>query len=233
MSDLAFTARLPFARLTRSPRAWAPPVAWAGLAIVSALVLRRNASTGAIDALEAIFGPLALPLLSFAIVGAALGGDGLARATRPYVAFGASPLEAALSTVGVAVLSSALVTGVLGALVAALSHGSGHGPGDPSLARDALTSAWVTALGGAAYASLFSFGASFGKRGIGRPIALGVDWVFGAGTGVAGFLAPRAHVRSLLGGEAVMSLSGHVSALVLVALVLLFGALAAWRARSV
>ena len=227
MIDVA--VRLPLARLTRAPRAWIPVVAWGALAVLSAVVLRRDgASTSSTaGALEVIFGQLALPLLAFTIVGAVLGGDGLARAARPFVAFGAPPPKMALAIAGVAVVATALVAGVLGATVAALAHGAS----DPPLARDALTSAWVAALGGGAYAALFVFGASFGKRGGGRAVALVLDWVLGSGTGAAGMPTPRAHVRSLLGGDAVMGLSGRASAVILVAIVVLFSALAVARTR--
>jgi hypothetical protein len=219
--------RLPLARLTRRPRAWIPVACWIGLALVSAAVLRRSGSDATYGALESIFGALVLPFLSFAVTGAALGGDGLARSTRPFVSFGAPPARIALATVGAAVVASAVMAAFTGALVAALAHGSG----DPPLARDVLTSAWVAALGGAAYASFFSFGASFGKRGGGRVIALVLDWVLGSGTGASGLLTPRPHIRSLLGGDAVMGLSGRASALVLVGLVGLFALLATLRTR--
>jgi hypothetical protein len=225
----ALPLRLPLARLTRTPRAWIPIAAWTALALVSALVLRRSGSGATYDALESIFGALALPFLSLAVVGAALGGDGLARSTRPFVIFGAPRARAALGAVAVAVLASALVAAVAGAAVAAIAHGSS----DPPLARDALTTAWVAGLGGAAYAALFALGASFGARGGGRVVVLVLDWVLGTGTGTSGLVAPRAHVRSLLGGDAVMALSGRASALALLALTVLFSALAVARARRI
>jgi hypothetical protein len=225
---IAIAVRLPLARLTRSPRAWIPLLAWAALAIISASVLRRGGSSGSTaEALEVIFGQLALPLLAFSMVGTVLGGDGLARSTRPLATFGAPPKQVALATIGVAIVATAIVAAVLGAVVAALAHGVN----DPPVVRDAFTSAWVAAFGGGAYVALFALGASFGKRGGGRALALVADWIFGSGTGAAGMLAPRAHVRSLLGGDAVMGLSGRTSALVLAALVLLFAGLAIARTR--
>jgi len=161
------------------------------------------------------------------VVGAALGGDGLARSTRALAAFGASPPRVALHSLAVAVAVTSLLAAVLGALVAILAHGAS----DPPIARDALSSAWIAALGGASYTALFTLGASFGKRGIGRPIALAVDWVFGASDGYAGLLTPRAHLRSLLGGSAVLEMSGRMSAIALVVLALAFGAIAMRRAR--
>ena len=225
MIDVAL--RLPLARLTRTPRGWAPILAWVILAIASALVLRRSGMSGTGGALEIVFGQLALPFIAFAVVGAVLGRDGLARSTRAFVVFGASPARVALATIGVAVAASALVAGVLGASIAALAHGAS----DPPIARDALTTAWVAALGGAAYAALFSAGASFGKRGGGRLAALVVDVVLGSGTGAAALFVPRAHLRSLLGGDAVMGLPGRGSAGVLVVLGGLFVAVAVGRSR--
>jgi hypothetical protein len=93
-----------------------------------------------------------------------------------------------------------------------------------------LASAWVSALGGAAYASLFAFGASLGKRGWGRSVMLAIDWLLGVGSGFGAALTPRAHVRSLLGGSAVMEMSGRVSAACLVLLALAFATAATKRA---
>jgi hypothetical protein len=225
---IGIAVRLPLARLTRSPRAWVPLFAWAALAIASASILRRGQSSGSTgEALGVIFGQLALPLLAFTMVGTVLGGDGLARSTRPLAAYGAPPKHLALATIGVAAVATAFVAAILGAAVAALAHGVQ----DPPVLRDALTSAWVAALGGGAYVALFALGASFGKRGGGRALALVADWVLGSGTGAAGMLAPRAHIRSLLGGDSVMGLSGRASALALAGLVLLFAALAIARTR--
>jgi hypothetical protein len=219
--------RLPLARLTRTPRGWIPVLAWAALAVVSAIVLHRTGTSATGGALEIIFGQLALPFIAFAIVGAVLGGDGLTRSIRPLVAFGASPARVALAAIGVAVVASAVVAGVLGAVIAVVSHGAS----DPPVARDALTSAWVAGLGAASYAALFAAGASFGKRGGGRLAALVVDLVLGSGTGAAALLAPRAHVRSLLGGDGVMGLPGRGSAVVLIVLTGVFVGVAVGRSR--
>ena len=218
--------RLPLSRLARTPRGWVPVVAWAVLAVAAAAVLHRSARTSA-DALEVVFGQLVLPLASFTIVGGVLGGDGLARSTRALVAFGAAPARVALATLLAGILASALFGAVVGAGVAAFAHTSM----DPPLVHDALTSAWIAALGGAAYAALFSMGASFGKRGVGRSIILVVDWILGAGDGALAVVTPRAHVRSLLGGDGVLGLSGPLSALVLVTLTIAFSAIAVARTR--
>ena len=120
MIDVA--VRLPLARLVRTPRGWGPVVAWAILTMGSALVLRRSAVGGTSSALEVVFGQLAPPFVALAVVGAVLGRDGLARSTRAFVGFGASPARVALATIAVGVVVSAVVAGVLGAVVAALAH---------------------------------------------------------------------------------------------------------------
>ena len=53
---ISTVASLPLSRLTRAPRAWLPVLAWAALAVVSALVLRRSGTSATGGALEAIFG---------------------------------------------------------------------------------------------------------------------------------------------------------------------------------
>jgi hypothetical protein len=221
---------LPVARLARTPRAWAPLVAWSFFALGAAVALRRSGAPSSVgDALLSPYGSIALPLLVYAVVGAALGGDGLSRSVRSLARFGASPQQAALATLLVAAGASAALASLVGVLVVALAHG----PADPPALRDALTVAWVAALAGAAYAGLFGLGASFGKRGGGRTAVLVLEWLLGGSSGVVGLVTPRAHLRSLLGGPASDGLSGHASALALAALALGFTALAARRARRV
>ena len=89
----------------------------------------------------------------------------------------------------------------------------------------------MAGLGGAAYAAFFAAGSSFGKRGGGRLVALVVDVALGGGHGAAALVVPRGHVRSLLGGEAVMAMPGRGSALALVVMVGVFTALAVGRTR--
>jgi len=227
--EFADLAELPFARLARTPRAWIPVTAWSLFAFAAALLLRRGSPSGsASEALQSVFGALALPLLAYAVVGAALGGDGLARGARSLVAFGASPTRASLAEVLVAAAASAVLASIVGVLVAVFAHG----PSDPPLARDALTTAWIAALGGAAYASFFALGASFGKRGGGRAWFLVLDWVFGASHGIVGIVTPRAHVRSLLGGDAVASCSNAESSVMLVVLAVAFTSAAVARTRK-
>ncbi len=203
-------------------------LACAALALASAIAVRHVASAhGASDALVGAFGALALPLSAYAVVAATLGGEGVARAVRPLVSFGASPFAAAFSAVVVAVVASAILGAVLGAAVAAVAHGSA----DPPLARDLVTSSWIGALGGAAYAALFAFGSSFGSHGGGRAFALVLDFIVGSGVGASAFITPRAHVRNLLGGRAPLDVSQRDGVVALAVLVVVFCGLAVLRAR--
>ncbi len=221
---------LPVARLRRTPRAWLPVALWSLLAVGATTLLHHAPiPSNASEALQSPFGAFALPLLAYAVVGATLGGEGLSRSTRALVAFGATPFRVALGSIAVAMVVAGALSSIVGLLVAVL----GHGEGDPPLLRDALATAWVAFLGGAAYGGAFAFGSSFGKRGGGRAVVLALDWVLGSGSETAALITPRAHLRSLLGGDAVASLSGHASALCLVSFAAVFAWLAARRARRV
>lgn len=220
--------RLPLARLGRAPRSWIPIVAWAALAILAAWVARRTGSShGADHALLGAYGPVALPLLVYGVVAATLGGDGLPRACAPLVAFGAPPARVALASIGVAILASAIAGALLAVGVAATAHGAS----DPPLGRDLANSAWIGALGASAYASFFSFGATFGARGGGRSVALVVDWIFGASGGALALVFPRAHLRNLLGGAAALDVSQRGAIVALALMTLLFALMASGRVR--
>jgi hypothetical protein len=182
---------------------------------------------GADHALVGAYGGLALPLLAYAVVSATLGGESLARAGRSLVGFGAAPWIVAVAQVSVAALASALLGAALAAGVAAVAHGSS----DPPIAGDIATSAWIGALAAAAYATYFSFGSSFGKRGGGRAALLVFDWVLGSGSGALAVITPRAHLRNLLGGTPPLELAERTSAILLAAITLAFALLAAHRAR--
>jgi hypothetical protein len=221
-------ARLPVSRLIRTPRAWVMIGAWTVLAVGFAAAARaQGASHGADHALVGAFGALVVPLLCYAIAGGALGATSLSAAGAPAVAFGATPLRAAAATVAVVVGVSAAACAVLGAAVAIVAHGSA----DPPVARDAIASAYAGALGGAAYASIFVLGSTFGRRGGGRTVALVADWLLGANATAVAFVTPRAHLRNLLGGTPPAGLGERASAIALVLLVVLCASLAVRRTR--
>jgi hypothetical protein len=219
-------SRVAALRLVRSPRALVAAVGWTLLALVAAAVEHARAAPAAGHVLLGAFGAIALPLLVFAIAGAALGGQGLARASQPLVFFGANPLAVAAETLLVVVGVSLVACGLLSAIVAVVAHG----PSDPPSLRDAFTSAWVGALAGAAYAAYFGFGAALFKNGAGRAMLLAIDWLIG-GSGASALLTPRAHLRSLFGGTAPLALSQRASAAVLVALLVVYALLAVLLAR--
>lgn len=221
----ATLARLPLARLTRARRGWLPPLVWSALALGFAALVRGRAHA-ADHALLGVFSTLALPLLVFGIVAAALGGESVRGAVRGLTAFGAAPARASVTTLVVAMAASALLGAALGAGVAAIARGAG----DPPLARDIAVSAATGALGGASYAAYFGFGSTFGARGGGRIALLVVDFVLG-GAGVFALVTPRGHVRNLLGGDAPLGLAGRTSLAALAVLAALYLALAALRSR--
>jgi hypothetical protein len=229
MSPAAALARVPFARLLRSPRGWISVGAWSALAVAFALAAREEGTPhGADHVLVDAYGALVLPLACYAVVGAGIGARSLSSAVAPLVAFGASAARAALMAVAVVTAGCAVTGAALGAIVALLAHGVA----DPPLAHDAITSAYAGALGGCAYGSLFSFGASLGKRGGGRTVLLVADWVLGSVGGAAGLVTPRAHLRNLLGGSPPVQLPERASAVLLVVLAVVYGLIAVRRARG-
>lgn len=225
---IAALARPSLARLLRGPRAWLGVAAWCALALVFALAAReRGATHGADHVLLQTYGALALPLLSFVIVGAIVNSQSLRASTAPVVSFGAQPARAAAASIAVAAAGCAVVGAAVAAIVAVVAHGIA----DPPPLHDASVSAYVGALGGAAYAAWFSLGASFGRRGGGRVALLVLDWLIGANGGAGALLSPRGHVRNLLGGAAPMDLSQRASAVALVLLIVASTLVAIRRSR--
>jgi hypothetical protein len=219
-------AKVPLARIARSPRGWLPMVGWSALAIVSALVVGHHA--GADRALLGVFAPFVLPLVAYGLVAASFGGERVGEAGAPLRGFGAPGAPVALSGAAVAIVLSALAAALLAVVLVVI----GHGPLDPPLGGDALTSAWIGALGGAAYASTFTAGACFGARGWGRSVVLVLNWWLGSGRGTGALLLPYAHVRSLLGGDPAAALSQRGSAIMLGVATVLGLAVVAWRGRK-
>lgn len=214
-------ARVPLARLARTRRAWLPIAGWTLLAIATAVVARaRGGGTGADHVMRGAFGVLVVPLLTYGIVSAVLGGAGMRAAIRGVVTLGAAPRRAALASLLVAAGASAIVCGLLAAIVCGLAHGAQ----DPPLTRDLPTSMWIGALGGAAYASYYCAASAIGK-GLVRGAFLALDWIVGASAGVGAVLTPRGHVMSLLGGHHVAEISQRGSSVLLVVLALAYAAL--------
>jgi hypothetical protein len=225
---IAALARPPVARLLRTPRTRIAVGAWIAVAIAFAIAERWRGSAHATDrVLLDAYGPLVLPLLTYALVGGVVGNRSLSLAARPLIAFGASPARATALAVIVAAAACTVAGAVLAAGVSLVAHGSA----DPPMVRDAISSAYAGGLGGAGYATWFMLGATFGKRGGGRPMLLLVDWILGAGDGAAALFTPRGHVRNLLGGMPPMDLPGRASAAILTALAIAWALIALRRAR--
>lgn len=212
-------ARLPLARIVRRPRAWLPIAGWVALALAVALVLR--APNGADRAMRGTVGSVVFPLLSYAIVSAALGGLGLRSAIRGLVALGADARRAALAAIAVAAGLSAAACGALAAVVVVLAHG----PADAPLASDVPVSCAIAAVGGAVYAAYFCAGSAIGK-GAFRGGFLVLDWVLGSMKGAGALLVPRGPLVSLLGGAAPLELSRRTLSVVLFLLGAFYFALA-------
>lgn len=119
----------------------------------------------------------------------------------------------AVSVVLAATLSAALA--FLGALFA-------HGPSTPGALPDALLSGGIGLLVGIAYASLFTFASTFGRKGQGILWALGIDLLLGTTSGSFAWAFPRAHATSLLGGDGLPGLMHYHNYLALAVLSLLF-----------
>ncbi|MGD0677964.1 MAG: hypothetical protein ABSC94_21330 [Polyangiaceae bacterium] len=226
---IALLARLALARLLRQWGWCVACGAWCVLAVGVAVVTHVHGTAhGADEALLGAFATLALPLLTYSVVGGVLGARSLAASIAPFVGIGAPPARAA----GVVVVVCASACVVFGASIAAAVALLAHGAADPSLARDGVTSAYAGALGGAAYAGWFSLGATFGRRGGGRTALLLADWVLGSSGGAAALATPRGYVRTLLGGVPPMDLSGRMSSLVLLGLAVACAIVAVRRAAA-
>lgn len=216
-------AFVPLARIARTPRGWAPIAGWCAIVLVAAIGARAAGDTsGATHVLRGTLGYVALPLLAYGVVAAALGGAGLRASIRGVVALGAEPTRAAFASVLAAMACSALGGGILAAVVCAIAHG----PADPPLLPDLLASFGVSFFGAGAYAAYFCVGSAIGRGGM-RGGLLALDWFFGAPGGFGAIFVPRGHVTSLLGGQACFELSRRTSS------VLLFLLLVVWLVVAV
>jgi hypothetical protein len=181
----------------------------------SAVVERRSEPAAAADVTlaGAAFG-VCLPLVAYAIVGTASRHGRLDDGVRHLSRHGASRRSGVL---GLVVRTAAHVA-ALGALLGLLAVTVARGRLDAATVSDALTTIWIGALGGAAYAVWLSFGSLFGRAGGGRLLGLALDFTLGAGSSAAAAPWPRAHVRSLVGGVCVLGMPAWESAAALLAL---------------
>jgi len=200
----------------------------AALVVVAALIERRVGSAGAVDrALAGTFN-VVVPLVSFGVAAAISARRNLREGVWAAARYGVARRDVALGAIAAGLAASA----TLGAAFAVLAVAVAHGPGNPPLARDLLTSAWIGALTAAAYASWFAAGATFGRRGGGRWVPLLADFVLGGSAGLAGAILPRANAASLLGSAPPLGLPHASSSLILAASAVVLAGFAALRCRD-
>lgn len=227
MTGLVLGARLTRSRLARGNSAIAVGTAALAVAMV-ALVLRRADPSSAPDqALTGVALGFVLPLLAYGSVARALEATRLEHALAELARYGANRRGAALGLVTAVATSLALA----GALLAAVAVVVTRAPADPRLLADLGTSAWIGALAGAAYASLFCLASTFGARGGGRFWALVLDWVLGAGTTAVALPWPRGHVQNLLGAVPVLGMPQWAASVALLLLTAIFAGLTLWRTQ--
>jgi hypothetical protein len=130
-----------------------------------------------------------------------------------------------LGALGALTVTSAVAGAVLGILAALVTHSLS----DANLIADVIACAWGGAAVGAAYSGLLSFGSAFGRAG--RLTVIGLDWLFGTGTGYLALPFPRSGARTLLGGEPVLGMSQLAALAVLLGLTLAFTLLPVLRER--
>jgi hypothetical protein len=87
---------------------------------------------------------------------------------------------------------------------------------------------WISVQAAASYAACFGL-AQLWAGSWGRSLFLIGDWLLGSGIGVAALPWPRSHLRSLLGGTAVLEMHRAQAQLCLLALALCCTLLYAWR----
>jgi hypothetical protein len=196
----------------------APALAVA-IVIGSAIVeLRREPAAAAdVTLAGAAFG-VCLPLVAYAIVARATRHGRLDDGVRHLSRHGASRRSAVAGLVVRATLHVAAIGALLGLLAVIVARGRL----DMATVSDALTTVWIGALGGAAYAAWLSLGSLFGRAGGGRLVCLGLDFTIGAGSSASASPWPRAHVRSLIGGACVLGIPAWESAVALLALAVVY-----------
>jgi len=154
----------------------------------------------------ATFG-LVVPLFIFCL-SSRLGGDLAELLGSRWARYGADRRSFALGRLGFPALAAC----VIAALGAVLALGSSIASSDPALALSMglTTGLWpilaIAALASASYVTGFAMAQLLGGA-FGRGLFLVGDWLLGAGTGVTALPWPRAHLRALLGGDAVLGMS--------------------------
>lgn len=224
LGGVALGFRLGWARLALGRLWWLALLALA----VTAGVASVEHAVGPLHApsrvLAALFG-IILPLVAVGTVSLASAGERLDAGAWSVARYGFARGEVVLGTLilpaGVTIaLSMALATVGL-----AIAYGGRVGFG-----ADLALTLPIAALGGGAYAAWIALGATFFRGGQGRWAAFFLDLVFGATAGAFALPFPRGHLRSLVGGGAVLDLSQPASSAALLGIALCASLVAAHRA---
>jgi hypothetical protein len=188
---------------------------------------RRSDPADAVDNLLSVpvFG-LLLPVLAYLVSERVCGGQRLDCSVETLARHGTDRRAAVLGSL----LASALCSALAAALLALTAVFTAHSAG--SLAFDVRSSLGIALLAGVVYALWFGAASLLGKRGGGRKWALIADFILGAGNTALAAPCPRAHVRNLLGGSAVLDISQAHAWLALIAIGVLCAALSVTRTRE-
>lgn len=154
----------------------------------------------------ATFG-LAVPLFIFCL-SSRLGGDLTELLGSSWPRYGVDRRVFALGRLGFPALAACVIAALGGLLALGLSIASSDA--ELALPMGLTTGCWtvvgIAALGSASYVAGFTVAQLLGGA-FGRAMFLIGDWLLGAGTGVTALPWPRAHLRALLGGDAVLGMS--------------------------
>jgi hypothetical protein len=192
--------------------------------VMVGLVERDYLALGAADRSLSVVFSLLIPLSSFAVTSLVVGRARLDDAVWPWARHGLPRRQLIIGMLLVGMLVAALIAAVTALAALLLSHGA-----TAAFGRDALTTCWIGALAAAAYVAWFGLGAAFWRMGRGRWLVLIADFTIGGGVGVMALPWPRAHLRSLIGFEAVADLPQRTSSVLLAAMAAVLLLLAALR----
>jgi hypothetical protein len=201
---------------------------WGSIAFALAMAAASRGHGGATSVLPGGVGAFVLPVAVFSAMNTASERRGTRGLIGLPLSFGQAPGRSIAQSAGSLIAFSILTSASLGLLVALVAHSAV----DPPLATDLVRSAWALGVAGGAYASLFLFAGSYGKRGGGAQLALMADFIFGGSdTSLARWL-PRAHVQRVLGGDAIVDWSNHASMAALCTMAAVLFACLTLRARQ-
>jgi hypothetical protein len=172
------------------------------------LAVRRSSPLGAVDTVLSVGFGFVVPLAVFTTLARASGAALSTDSAWPVARFGFSRRAVAFGIWLSAYLQSIRLVGpgiVLGAWFASLDRAQAL--------RESATACGLVLLATGAYLALFVLAGTFLRRGRGRYVALGLDFLVGSGSSALALPFPRAHLQSLLGGPAVAGVTSRESSL--------------------